>query len=152
MSSYLTFYLVPKKTKTKYTPEGAVKVQLPDIEPLSFIYYCRSSEVYQAYYENLHPAYCGDDEKYTELTYEDAMLVVKKFEEDVERVRNRLKIDYKILKEGGYSEEVWEDIHSMEEHLSELEETLRDLKYIARLVYSVTEDINDFERVLINID
>ena len=151
MSSYLTFYLVPKKTKTKYTSEGEVEVQLPT-EPLSFIYYCRSSEVYQAYYENLHPAYCGNSDKYTELTYEDAMLVVREYEEDVNKVRNRLKINYKILKEGCYSDEIWEDIHSMEEYLSELEETLKDLKYISKLVYTVTEEITDFEKVLINID
>ena len=153
MSSYLTFYLVPKKSKLKYDPDknDYVKIDLMD-EPLSLMYYCRSSEIYQTYYENLHPAYIDTEEKYTELTYEDAKRVVREYESEIEKIKKRLEIDYKMLKEAGITDELWDDIHSMEEYLDEKNDCLKDLKYIAELVYTVTEDISDFEKVLINID
>ena len=57
-----------------------------------------------------------------------------------------------MLKEGGYSSELWEDIHSMEKYVSEQKQTLDVVEYISNLVYECTEGYNDFEKVLINID
>ena len=57
-----------------------------------------------------------------------------------------------MLKEGGYSSELWEDIHSMEDYLSEQKETLEEIKEIMYLVQECTGKYNDFEKVLINID
>jgi glucosamine 6-phosphate synthetase-like amidotransferase/phosphosugar isomerase protein len=151
MSSYLTFYLVPKKTKKKYSNGEEIEIEL-STEPLSFIYYCRSSDIYQAYNDNLHPAYCDSEDKYTELTYQDAMSVVKEYEKDVKKTRKRLELDYKILQKSGYSEEMWEEIHSFEEYLEKQEQVLKDLNYIAEIVYDITEGVSDFEKILINID
>lgn len=158
MSSYLSFYLVPKKYKKTYkfnkdNGHTETEVELSKGEPLLFMSYSRSSEVYQAYDDALDIVFCGMNEtQYTELTYEKAKHVIQIFEENIRRTEARLKTDYKMLKEGGYSSELWEEIHSFEDYVSEQKSTLVELKSIANMVYDVYEDYNDFEKVLINID
>lgn len=155
MSSYLTFYLVPKKTRKTYyqSDNGEEKEEkLSEGKPLSLMYYTRSSEIYQVYEDTLNPAYCGNEEKYTELTSEKARQVVSEYESDIKKTENRLRIDYKMLKEGGYNQELWDDIHSMEDYLSEQKDILNDIKSIADLVDRVYNDCGDFEKVLINVD
>lgn len=151
MSSYLTFYLVPKKEKNKWDGEEDKKVTLTQ-EPLSFLSYSRSSEIYQAYNEAINPiAFCNEGNEYTELTVEKANEVVRECEKSIKDAEDSLKIEYKILKEGGYSNEVWVEIHSKEDYLKELRETLSELKFIAYVVEECTSNFNDFEKVLINI-
>lgn len=158
MSSYLSFYLVPKKYRKKYefNKDGErteTEVELTKGEPLRFMSYSRSSEVYQAYDDALDIVFCGMNEtQYTELTYEKAKSVIQIFEENIRTTEARLKTDYKMLKEGGYSSELWEEIHSFENYVSEQKSTLVVLKSIANMVYYVYEDYNDFEKVLINKD
>ena len=158
MSSYLTFYLVPKKTRKKYDynkDDGhtEIEVELSTGTPLALMSYSRSNDIYRAFNETLNPAYAGMEEKYTELTTDGCKRVIEDLESEIKSTEKRLEIDYKMLKEGGYStSEVWEDIHSMEEYLSEQNQTLDEIKYISRLVYECTEGYNDFEKVLINID
>lgn len=157
MSSYLTFYLVPKKSKKRYDynkDDGhtEIEIELSKGEPLCFMSYSRSSEIYQAYNDTLHPAYCGMEDKYSELTYEDSQEVIREYEKEIKDLEERLKIDYKMLKEGGYSSELWEDIHSMEKYHSEKKEVLEELRMISHLVYECVDGYNDFEKVLMNID
>lgn len=157
MSSYLTFYLVPKKTRKKYDfnkDDGSteIEVELSTGTPLVFLSYSRSNEIYQAFNETLNPAYAGMEEKYTELTIGNCDLVITELEKEIRSTEKRLKINYKMLKEGGYSSELWEDIHSMEEYLEEQQSTLEEVKNIRNIVYECTEGYNDFEKVLINVD
>ena len=157
MSSYLTFYLVPKKTRKKYDyskDDGhtETEVELSTGLPLALMSYSRNNEIYRAFSETLNPAYAGMEEKYTELTTDGCKMVIEDLENDIKSTEKRLAINYKMLKEGGYSSELWEDIHSMEDYLSEQKETLEEVKYISRLVYECTEGYNDFEKVLINVD
>lgn len=157
MSSYLTFYLVPKKTRKKYDynkDDGhtETEVELSTGTPLAFLSYSRNNEIYRAFNEILNPAYTGMEEKYTELTTDGCKRVIEDLESDIKSTEKRLKIDYKMLKEGGYSSELWEDIHSMEEYLSEQKQTLEEVHYISSFVYECINGYNDFEKVLINID
>lgn len=157
MSSYLTFYLVPKKTRKKYDfnkDDGhtEIEVELSTGTPLALVSYSRNNEIYRAFNENLNPVYAGMEEKYTELTTDGCKRVIEDLESEIKSTEKRLKIDYKMLKEGGYSSELWEDIHSMEDYLSEQKETLESVKNIYSLVYECAEGYNDFEKVLINID
>lgn len=151
MSSYLSFYLVPVKSKTIY-PEGKeTEVELNQT-PLRLFTFCRSSEVYRQYYESLSPAYCGNGDKYSELTYEDSQRVIKDFKsEEIKPVEERLKVLYKIIKEGGYNEDVSSEIISWESHLKDLNFALKEMEIISSVVYDVYE-YSDFEKVLINID
>lgn len=157
MSSYLTFYLVPKKTRKRYDfnkDDGhtEIEVELSNGIPLVFLSYSRSNEIYRAFYETLNPAYAGDEEKYTELTTDGCKRVIEDLESEIKSTEKRLEIDYKMLKEGGYRSELWEDIHSMEKYLSEQKGTLDEVKHISNLVYECAEGYNDFEKVLINVD
>ena len=157
MSSYLTFYLVPKKTKKQYDyskDDGRteIEIELSTGKPLRLMTYSRNSDVYQAYYETLNPAYCGMEEKYTDVTYEDANRVVREFENDIKRTEDTLAVDYKMLKESGYNSDLWEEIQSTEKYLKEQKESLESLKYVADIVREVYDGYNDFEKVLINID
>lgn len=157
MSSYLSFYLVPKKTKKQYDfnkDDGSteIEVEISKGLPLLLSSYSRSSDIYQAYSDELNPAYCGMEEKYTELTYEDSKRVCKAFEEQMKETKQRLEIDYKILKEGGYNSDLYEDIQSFEKYLAEQKASLEELKFISSLVYEVYEGYTDFEKVLINVD
>ena len=102
MSSYLSFYLVPKKSAKKhnYNEEGKnieTEVKLSEGKPLLLMSFSRNNDVYQAYYEAMNPAYCGMEDKYTEVTYEDAQRVVKEFKEDITTTEKRLAINYKML-------------------------------------------------------
>lgn len=157
MSSYLTFYLVPKKTKKRYDYNNEngnteIEIKLSEGQPLSLCSYSRSSNVYQAYNETLNPAYCGDEDRYTEVSYDDAQRVISEYKKDLEHAKKRLEIDYKMLKEGGYSSELYEDIHSIEAYLREQRECISELENIANIVYEVSEGFHDFEKVLCNID
>ena len=157
MSSYLTFYLVPKKTRKKYVyneNDGNTETveELSTGKPLALFTFSRNNEVYQAYSDSLNPAYGGMEEKYTEVTYEDSQKVVNDFEEELKKTEQRLAVNYKMLKEGGYSSELWEEIHSAEEYLLEQKDALNELKFISDLIYECTNDWTDFEKVLINVD
>lgn len=157
MSSYLSFYIVPKLSKKKYDynkDDGntEVEIKLSEGLPLLLFSYSRNNDVYQAYNETLNPAYAGMEEKYTEVSYEDAQKVVREYENDIKKSEQRLAINYKILKEGGYSSELWEEIHSEENYILEQKNTLEELKFIANLVYEITSTWSDFDKVLINVD
>lgn len=157
MSSYLTFYLVPKKTRKKYNfnaEEGntETEIELSKGLPLVLASYSRSSDIYSAFNDVLHPAYAGMEEKYTELTTDGCKRVIDDLESEIKSTEKRLEIDYKMLKESGYSSELWEDIHSMEKYLLEQKDTLSEAHYIRNIVEECTNGYNDFEKVYINID
>lgn len=156
MSSYLSFYVVPKKEKENCYWDSSEAdtnkiIKLSEGVPLFLMSYCRNSNIYQAFNDALNPPYAGNEEKYKEITSEDTKRVVEYFESKVNITKQRLEIDYKILKEGGYSPELWEDIQSMEELLKEEEESLDELKFLQYLIGEIIS-YSDFEKVLINID
>ena len=144
MSSYLTFYLVPKKDK------GEAK------EPLALMSYSRNSDIYQAFYENINVAYIGNDDKsnYTELTKEmvdDIVYAVKKDYDEAQKSFNARMDAYRSVKlEGEAFDEYVEDFQSTTVYLKELEETIIRIELIASIVNDL--EYSDFEKILINID
>ena len=60
--------------------------------------------------------------------------------------------DSKMLKEAGYSSELWEDIQSTEEYLKDEKSVLEELKFITFIIEETEKGFNEFERVLINVD
>lgn len=149
MSSYLNFYLVPKKK------ENDNKEQ----DPLLLFSYSRSCDIYQAYSDNLNPVYVVNDDKiyHTELTEADALSVVESVEKDLKRVKTGLENRIHAYKElPNLSQEVinnfMDDYTSTHEYIKELEDTIKELQFIANIVTDVSNDYTDFEKVLINID
>ena len=138
MSSYLTFYLVPKGENQK---------------PLAFTSYSRNNDVYQSYNEELSPAYIGNDDKpnYTELTPEKALQVVNAAKEDLKKAERALNNRISAYKElNDTSEEAIQDITDTKEYIEELKEGLAELQCIYNWVSDI--EYSDFEKVLINID
>lgn len=156
MSSYLTFYLVPKKTKKNYfyteNGEKESEIKLSEGLPLTFMSYSRSSAIYQIFDENMSIAFCGNEEKYTEITPEDMHRIYETLNDEIQNLENKLKIDYKIIKECGCSSEMWEQIHSTEDFLKEQRELLAKIQGIVNIVSEVTNGYTDFEKVVANID
>ena len=142
MSSYLTFYLVPKGENQK---------------PLAFISYSRSNEIYQAYYENAHPAYYGNGEEpnYTELTKDLSHYVVSELKEDLDKCEKNHEAKIKALQalpklEGEALEEYLQETSSGVEYINDLKDTLRFAGFIDDIVNDL--EFSDFEKVLINTD
>jgi len=142
MSSYLTFYLVPKGENQK---------------PLSLISYSRNSDVYQAYYENAHPVFIGngDESNYTELTKDISHHVVNELREDLNKYEKSHEAKVKALQalpklEGEALEEYLQETTSTVEYINELKDTLKLVEFIDGIVNDL--EYSDFEKVLINID
>lgn len=137
MSSYLTFYLKPKEQE----------------KPLMFTSYSKSTDVYQAYYEELHPAFIGngDEPNYTELTSEMALQVVNAAREDLKKAEKALNNRIAAYKElGNMSDEAIQDIAETKDYIEDLKSNLIELQCIYRWVGDI--GYSDFEKVLINID
>lgn len=139
MSSYLNFYLMPK---------GGEK-------PLHFCSYCRASEIYQKFYNELRVVYTGEDPQYQELTSEDVLRVLNNLESDIEdkesKFDNLVKfiMAVKLTKMDNIQELI--KLHNdARESLDELEEVKQEIKYIFHWVREI--EYSDFEKVLINID
>lgn len=138
MSSYLTFYLVPKGN---------------DKKPLALMAYSRNSDIYQAYYENAHPAFIGngDEPNYTELTSEMALQVVNAAKEDLKKAETALNNRIAAYKElGNMSDEAIQDIAETKDYIKDLKYNLIELQCIYCWVGDI--EYSDFEKVLINID
>ena len=142
MSSYLTFYLVPKGK---------------DKKPLALISYSRNSDIYQAYYENANPAFYGngDEPNYTELTKDLSHYVVNKLREDLSKYEKSHEAKVKALQalpklEGEALEEYLQETSSGIEYINDLRDTLKFADFIDDIVSNL--EYSDFEKVLINID
>lgn len=145
MSSYLNFYLVPKKKKESDK----------DPEPM-LLYSCnRAGNLYQAFYENMNIQWAGSEMKYTELTPSDMQSIVDSIKEDVDKAKKRLdsKVNaYRTLTNLSKEivEEYVEEFASMSEYISDLESTFNK----ANVINAVVSDLNYsvFEKILINLD
>lgn len=142
MSSYLTFYLVPKGE---------------DKKPLALISYSRNSDIYQAYYENANPAFYGNSEEpnYTELTKDLSHYVINELREDLNNYEKSHEAKVKALQalpklEGEALEEYLQETTSTIEYINDLKDTLKLVEFIDDIVNDL--EYSDFEKVLINID
>lgn len=132
MSSYLSFYLVPRAH-----PEEKLLLQS----------FSRSNEVYQRFSDNLNIAYAGNEEKYTKLTISDVELVIQDIDADITKAETR-RTEYEKFCYG--NPESIEEIISTKEYIRDLQST-RD--YISFMRDVLTDlDYSGFSDVLCNID
>lgn len=136
MSSYLTFYIVPKT-------EGA--------KPISLISYSRSSDIYQYFNENINPAFIGieDEAKYTELTLEKVDIVLEDLNKSIDKTNNRI-LEYQKYAAGNM--EIIHEILNDKEYLEELKYTLHKIEFIRDLVDESKYSCSGYSKVLCNID
>ena len=135
MSSYLTFYIVPKEENSK---------------PISLISYSRNSEVYQYFNDVLHVAYIGIEEtQYTELNVSKVDEVISELKNDINKAQKRVS-EYE--KHASGNSELIEDIISQKEWIEDLEYTLHKVEFIRDIVYESSCSWNSYNKVLCNID
>lgn len=132
MSSYLSFYLVPKAH-----PEEKLLLQ-----SLS-----RSNEVYQRFSDNLNIAYAGNEEKYTKLTISDVESVIQDIDADITKAETR-RTEYEKFCYGN-SESI-EEIISTKEYIRDLQSTRDYISFIRDILTDL--DYSGFSDVLCNID
>ena len=151
MSSYLTFYLVPKKTRTKYNDDGTTEeIEITKGEPLALLSYSRNSNIYRVIKEELNPVYIGMEEpQYSELTVADMHTVIRHYQEDIEKSKRVYDSKLEVISNVKTKDYI-QDLIDDKELIKEMEETLVTLKYLRYLVEEI--EYSDFEKVLINID
>lgn len=132
MSSYLSFYLVPKAH-----PEERLLLQS----------FSRSNEVYQRFFDNLSVAYAGNEEKYTKLTVSDVELVIRDLDDDIAKAEAR-RVEYEKFCHG--NSELIEEMISTKEYIRDLQSTRDYISFIRDILADL--DYSGFSDVLCNID
>ena len=132
MSSYLSFYLVPKAH-----PEERLLLQS----------FSRSNEVYQRFFDNLSVAYAGNEEKYTKLTVSDVESVIRDLDDDIAKAEAR-RVEYEKFCHG--NSELIEEMISTKEYIRDLQSTRDYISFIRDILADL--DYSRFSDVLCNID
>ena len=132
MSSYLSFYLVPKAH-----PEERLLLQS----------FSRSNEVYQRFFDNLSIAYAGNEEKYTKLTISDVESVIQDIDADIAKAEAR-RAEYEKFCHG--NSELIEEMISTKEYIRDLQSTRDYISFIRDVLTDL--DYSGFSDVLCNID
>lgn len=132
MSSYLSFYLVPKAH-----PEEKLLLQS----------FSRSNEVYQRFFDNLSIAYAGNEEKYTKLTVSDVESVIQDLDDDIAKAEAR-RAEYEKFCHG--NSELIEEMISTKEYIRDLQSTRDYISFIRDILTDL--DYGGFSDVLCNID
>lgn len=132
MSSYLSFYLVPRAH-----PEEKLPLQS----------FSRSNEVYQRFSDNLNIAYAGNEEKYTKLTISDVESVIQDIDADITKAETR-RTEYEKFCYG--NPEAIEEIISTKEYIRDLQSTRDYILFIRDVLTDL--DYSGFSDVLCNID
>ncbi len=137
MSSYLSFYIVPKR-KSQEEPKQYI--------PLTA--YSRNSDIYQFFDENLNIAYYGNEDNYTVLNIDSVNKVLADFNEDITKATIRLTEYEKYAKD---NPEYINEIIELKEYISDLNYWKNKTSFIADII----EDMNCYkkiEEVCCNID
>lgn len=132
MSSYLSFYLVPKAH-----PEEKLLLQS----------FSRSNEVYQRFFDNLSITYAGNEEKYTKLTVSDVESVIRDLDDDIAKAEAR-RVEYE--KFCHCNSELIEEMISTKEYIRDLQSTRDYISFIRDILADL--DYSGFSDVLCNID
>lgn len=135
MSSYLTFYIVPKEENSK---------------PLKLISYSRNTDIYRYFNETINPVYIGIDEiQYTELTVSKIDMVLEEIKNDLEKAISRVSVYEKHV--CGKADLI-EDIISQNEYINELKVLVNNIEFIKKIVIETSYSWSDYNKVLCNID
>ena len=136
MSSYLTFYLVPKAEDSK---------------PLDLISYSRNTHIYQYFDETLNVAYIGmgNETQYTELNTQKVDEVLEAMKEGISKYQRQIS-EYE--KHAAGNTDIIEYILELKEELDILEWSLHKVEFIRDIVIEATHSYCDYNKVLCNVD
>lgn len=129
MSSYLSFFIVPKRKNEKEEKKHIIIAS-----------YSRSTELYQYFDENVHPTYSGSEQEYTILNKESVASVLADFDSDINKSRTRLNEYEKHVKD---NPEYIDDIISMKEYIQDLEYWRNKASFIQDMI----DDMSCYEEI-----
>ena len=138
MSSYLSFYIVPKRKSEEEQKQYIILTS-----------YSRSYDIYQYFNDNLNVAYAGNEDKYTTLTAEDITLVINDFKRDIDNASKRL-IEYE--KYAPNNPEYIDEIIELKKYIEDLQYWKDKTSFIADMIEDTKFYSSGVEEVCCNID
>ena len=136
MSSYLNIYL-----KRKENPEDS---------PLLFMSFSRNHPIYRAIVEAIAPVWAGDEDVYTELTYENLTECIDTLDKEINHIVNKI-IEYEKAVLKNPKSDIIEQLIEYKEIYKEIEENNHNLVFIRWFTDDITKGYSDFSKVLCNI-
>lgn len=136
MSSYLNIYL-----KRKENLEGS---------PLLFMSFSRNHPIYRAVVEAIAPVWAGNEDKYTELTYENLTECINTLDTDIGNLVNKINEYEKTILKNPKSD-IIEQLVEYKELYKEMENDNSNLVFMRWFTDDITKGYSDFSKVLCNI-
>lgn len=139
MSSYLSFYVVPKRKSEAEPKDYRIVVS-----------YSRSCEIYQRFSEEMFIAYAGNEDKYTTLDLDSVTRVIKSFNDDIKKAQNRLT-EYE--KYASTNPDYISEIIDMKEYIEELQYWRDKTSFIQDMVEELSYNYESgIEEICCNVD
>ena len=136
MSNYLNIYL-----KRKENPEGS---------PLLFMSFSRNHPIYRAVVDAIAPVWAGDENIYTELTYDNLTECINTLDIDISNLVNKINEYEKTVLKNPESD-IIEQLVEYKELYKEMENDNSNLVFIRCFTDDITKGYSDFSKVLCNI-
>lgn len=150
MSSYLTFYGVPKLKKVEEKGDDyGKKVEDPNAEPVEIVSFSRNNDIYRYFNDNLNIPFCSDGMKYGDITPNDVDTVENDIKSDIKRSEDRLK-EYE--KYAGQNQEYIMEILNIKEYLEDLYRALHYTEFVGFIVNEASgEYCGSFTKIVANV-
>ena len=136
MSSYLNIYLVKKESSKD--------------SPLLFMSFSRNHPIYKAIEETIAPVWAGNEDVYTELTYENLTECINTLDTFINNLVSKINEYEKAVLKNPKSD-IIEQLVEYKELYKEMEENNHNLIFIRWFTDDITKGYSDFSKVLCNI-
>lgn len=136
MSSYLNIYLVKKES-------------LKD-SPLLFMSFSRNHPIYRAVVETIAPVWAGNEDVYTELTFDNLTECINTLDTDIGNLVNKINEYEKAVLKNPKSD-IIEQLVEYKELYKEMENDNSNLVFIRWFTDDIIKGYSDFSKVLCNI-
>lgn len=136
MSSYLNIYLKRKEN--------------PDSSPLLFMSFSRNHPIYRAIVEAISPVWAGNEDVYTELTYDSLTECINTLDTDISNLISKITEYEKAILKNPKSD-IIEQLVEYKELYNEMEDNNSNLVFMRWFTDNITKGYSDFSKVLCNI-
>lgn len=136
MSSYLNIYLKRKEN--------------PDSSPLLFTSFSRNHPIYRAVVEAIAPVWAGNEDDYTELTYDNLTKCINSLDKETNHIVNKI-VEYEKAVLKNPKSDIIEQLIEYKEIYKEMEENNHNLAFIRWFTNDIINGYSDFSKVLCNI-
>lgn len=136
MSSYLNIYLVKKESSKD--------------SPLLFMSFSRNHPIYRAVVETIAPVWAGNEDVYTELTFDNLTECINTLDTNIGNLVNKINEYEKAVLKNPKSD-IIEQLVEYKELYKEMENDNSNLVFIRWFTDDIIKGYSDFSKVLCNI-